>query len=119
MKILLASTLLLLVPVGAHACAASDFTIKDFQTSHTGSGATIKLSLSGELVNNCASPAAAQVRIDAKDASGNILQTKKGWPAGTTNIAPGKSVNFDLGRRFRAETGMASYTVSIVSVRTW
>ena len=34
------------------------------------------------------------------------LQAKQGWPAGTTNIAPGQSVEFDLGRLFRYQTDM-------------
>ncbi|GAB2532791.1 hypothetical protein [Rhodanobacter koreensis] len=120
MKTLLVSALLVLAPLGAHAtCAPTDFEIKDFNTGHTGAGATLKLSLSGQLVNKCAAASAAQIRIEAKDASGNVLQTKQGWPAGTTNIAPGQAASFDLGRQFRFQPEMASYSVTVVAVRTW
>lgn len=120
MKILLACALLALTPVVAQAeCSAKDFAIKDVKTSVSGSGAAARLSLTGELVNNCATPSAAQIRVDAKDSGGNVLQSKQGWPAGTTNIAPGTSAKFDMGRRFRLQSDMSTYTVSVVSVRSW
>ncbi|MET0330621.1 MAG: hypothetical protein ABW154_04250 [Dyella sp.] len=120
MKILLASTLLLLAPVAARAaCSASDFAIQDFKMSTSGSGTGLHLSLKGKIVNHCATAAAGQVKIEAKDASGNVLVTKQGWPAGTSNIAPGDGVDFDLGRLFRYQPEMQSYTVGIAEVRTW
>ncbi|RCS30417.1 hypothetical protein DEO45_06180 [Rhodanobacter denitrificans] len=120
MKTLLVSTVLLLAPLAAHAaCAPTDFAIKDFRPGFNSMGSTTRISLRGELVNNCAAPSAAQVRVDVKDADGKVLQTKQGWPAGTSNIAPGSGVNFDLGRLFHYESGMSSFTVSIVDVRTW
>jgi len=120
MKTLFVSALLALLPLAAHAaCAPTDFAIKEFKPGANGSGAAVRLILSGELVNNCAEPSAAQIRIEAKDASGSVLQSKQGWPAGTTNIAPGASAKFDLGRQFRFQSEMASYTVSVVAVRAW
>lgn len=120
MKTLLLSASLLLLPVAGHAaCAPTDFTIKDFKPAASGAGAAVRLSLSGELVNNCASPAAAQITIEAKDVDGKVLQAKEGWPAGTTNIAPGDAAKFDLGRRFRYQSEMASYTVRVIAVRAW
>lgn len=120
MKTLLLSASLLFLPVAAHAaCAPTDFVIKDFKPAANGSGAAIRLSLSGELVNNCAEPAAAQISIEAKDADGKVIQAKQGWPAGTTNIAPGAAAKFDLGKRFRYQSDMASYTVSVIAVRAW
>ena len=77
------------------------------------------MTMKGQLVNHCAEPAAAQVEVQAKDASGKVLVAKKGWPAGTTNIAPGKSVTFDLGRQFHYDPSMQSYTAGIVTVRSW
>ena len=116
--LLLAS--LCLLPVAAHAaCAPTDFVIKDFKTSVNGSGMAAHIMLSGELVNNCTDPSAAQIRIDAKDSSGKVIQSKEGWPAGTTNIAPGATAKFDLGRRFRYQSDMAAYTVSVIAVRAW
>lgn len=120
MKTLIVSAVLLLAPLAAHAdCNPRDFAIKDFHPGFNSMGSTMRISLRGELVNNCAAPSAAQVRVDVKDADGKVLQSKQGWPAGTSNIAPGSSVNFDLGRLFHYESGMNSFTVSIVDVRTW
>lgn len=118
MKTLLASAALLLAPLAAHAaCAPTDFAIQDFKVGVPGGGT--RMSMKGHVVNNCTEAAAAQITIAAKDASGNVVQEKKGWPAGTANIAPGQSVDFDLGRLFRYQSSMATYTVSIASVRTW
>jgi hypothetical protein len=116
MKILLASALFLLAPMAANAaCSATDFAVQDFKIAAS-SG---RLSLKGHLVNNCAEAAAAQIAIEAKDASGKVLASKKGWPAGTANIAPGQSVDFDLGRLFRYQSDMQSFSAGVVSVRTW
>lgn len=116
MKALLA-TLLLLTPLTSLAvCAPSDFVVQNFAVSATRNEG---MDMKGALVNHCSEAAAAQVQIDAKDASGKILQSKKGWPAGTTNIAPGQSADFNLGRLFRFDMNMQSYSVSIVSVRSW
>jgi hypothetical protein len=120
MKMLLAATALMVAPIAAHAaCAATDFAIQDVKVSATGTGVATRLSVKGKLVNNCTSAAAAQVRVDAKDGSGNVLATKVGWPAGTTNISPGQSVDFDLGRLLHYQSDMQSYSVSVVDVRAW
>jgi hypothetical protein len=73
----------------------------------------------GKLVNNCKEPAAAQLVIEAKADDGKVLQKRKFWPAGTANIAPGDSVKFDAGRMFSYNTSMKTYSVTIVSVRSW
>jgi hypothetical protein len=116
MKILFASALFLLAPMAAHAaCSPTDFAVQDFKIAASGG----RLSLKGQLINHCAEAAAAQVTIEAKDASGNVLVSKKGWPAGTANIAPGQSVDFDLGRLFRYSSDMQSFTAGVADVRTW
>jgi hypothetical protein len=119
MKSLIAATLLLVAPMAAHACAATDFAIQDVKVSAVGTGMSTHLSVKGKLVNNCSSAAAAQVRLDAKDGTGNVLATKEGWPAGTTNISPGQSVDFDLGRLLHYQPDMQSYSLSVVEVRAW
>lgn len=119
MKTLLAASLLMFAPLAAHACTASDFSVDDFKVGTSGSGMGLRLSLKGKLTNHCATPAAAQIKIEAKDASGNVLAAKQGWPAGTTNIAPGQSVDFDLGRLFRYQSDMQSYSVGISTVQVW
>lgn len=117
MKTLFAAALLLLAPVASHAaCSAADFSIEGFKMKPATGG---RLSLSGQLVNHCKEPAAAQVKIEAKDAGGKVLQSKQGWPNGTTNMTPGQSVDFDLGRLFRYESDMQDFTVTIADVRVW
>ncbi|BFI97043.1 MAG: hypothetical protein RSP_25530 [Rhodanobacter sp.] len=117
MKAFVVAAALLLAPVAAHAaCSATDFAIKDFKPVL---GAGGRMVLRGDLVNNCASAAAAQVKIDVKDASGKVLQSKQAWPAGTSNIPPGGSVSFDLGRMFRPTPDASSFTASVGDVRTW
>ena len=120
MKTVLAATLLLVAPIAAHAaCAASDFAIQDVKVAAVGSGVATRLSVKGKLVNNCTSAAAAQVRLDAKDGSGNVLASKMGWPAGTTNVSPGQSVEFDLGRLLHYQADMQNYSLSVVDVKSW
>lgn len=119
MKKLLVATLLMVAPIAAQACAPTDFVIQDVKVSAVGSGISTRLSVKGKLVNNCSAAAAAQVRVDAKDGTGNVLASKAGWPAGTTNISPGQSVDFDLGRMLHYQTDMQSYSLTVVDVRAW
>lgn len=120
MKTLIAAAALLLAPVASHAaCSAADFSVEGFKIKAAGAGSSQRLSLAGQLVNHCKEPAAAQVRIEAKDASGKVLQSKQAWPAGTANISPGQSADFDLGRLFRFESEVQDYTVTVADVRTW
>jgi hypothetical protein len=120
MKSYIAAALLLLAPLSAHAaCAAKDFSVDGFSVKVLGGSGQPRLNMKGTLANKCAEAAAAQIRIEAKDASGKVLQTKQGWPAGTANIAPGQSVEFDLGRLFRYQADMQDYTVTVVDVRAW
>lgn len=121
MKTLLAASLLFIVPLGtAYAgCTPKDFSIQGTQAGIVRSASNPHVVLTGKLVNNCPSPAAAQIKITAKDASGNVVTAKKAWPAGTANISPGQSVNFNLGRLFRYRPSLNSFAISVVSVRTW
>lgn len=119
MKVLLMTTALLLAPMAVHAeCSIKDFAITEFTPGAAG-GISGRLSLRGELLNSCTTASAAQIRIELKDDSGRVLQSKQAWPAGTSNITPGQSVSFDLGRLFHYQTGVASYTASVVKVRSW
>lgn len=117
MKAFVVAAVLLLAPLAAHAaCSATDFAIKDFKPVI---GAGGRMILRGELVNNCAAAAAAQVHIDVKDASGKVLQSRQAWPAGTSNIPAGGTVSFDLGRMFHPTPDANSFTASVGDVRTW
>jgi hypothetical protein len=120
MKIVAVAALLFLAPLAAHAaCGPKDFSIDGFSVKLVAGAGQPRFNMKGQLVNKCPEAAAAQVKIEAKDASGKVLQTKQGWPAGTSNIDPGKSVDFDLGRLFRYQSDMSDYTVTVVDVRTW
>lgn len=117
MKKLLASALLVLIPFSAQAaCSASDFSVKNFQIKRQAGN---RVSIKGMLVNHCATPAGAQIRISAKSASGNVLVYREIWPAGTTNLAPGGSAKFDAGRLFHYRASMKKFAVSVVTTRSW
>ena len=78
MKVLLVSTVLLLAPLAAHAaCSTQDFAIQDFKPALNNSGMSTRIALRGELANHCASAAAAQIRIEIKDGSGKVLESKQ------------------------------------------
>ncbi|KJV34793.1 hypothetical protein [Luteibacter yeojuensis] len=101
------------------ACSVKDFAVESFAVKLQQGSGQPRFSMKGQLVNHCAEAAAAQIRIDAKDASGKVLASKQGWPAGTSNIEPGKSVDFDLGRLFRYQSDMSDYTVLVSDAKTW
>lgn len=120
MKLVPVLALLLLAPMGANAaCAPTDFSVKDVQARPTAGGDARGVVLTGELVNHCATPAAAQLEIIARSTGGGNVATKKVWPAGTSNIEPGKSIGFDLGRLFRNNTDIQTFAISVAEVRTW
>ncbi|HET7267166.1 MAG TPA: hypothetical protein VFJ15_03595 [Oleiagrimonas sp.] len=116
-KFLLPAALLLLLPACGHAaCKASDFSVQNFRVK----GAVgHSVGVVGELVNHCATPASAQILVVAKNSAGDVIASKKAWPAGTSNITPGKSLQFNLGRLFRYRPTMERITVAIVNVRAW
>lgn len=119
-KLVIAIALFAAAPLSAQAaCAAKDFTIDGFAVKLQQGAGQPRFSMKGNLVNKCAEAAAAQIRIDAKDASGKVVASKQGWPAGTSNIEPGKSVDFDLGRLFRYSADMQDYTVVVSDVKAW
>ncbi len=117
--IAVAASALMLAPVIAHAdCSATDFKVASFEVQ-VGDPAHPVMKMPGELVNNCKEASAAQIEIEAKSADGSVLQKKKLWPAGTTNIAPGSSVKFDAGKMFRFDPSMRTYAVEVVSVHAF
>lgn len=118
-KLVLAAGALLLAPVVAcAACTAANFKVASFEVQ-TGDAANPIMRMPGKLVNDCAQPAGAQLLIIAKASDGSVVQKRKFWPAGTANIASGKSVQFDAGRMFEYVPSMKTYSVTVVSVRTW
>lgn len=119
-KIAIAVALFVAAPLSAHAaCATKDFAVEGFGVKLQQGSGQPRFSMKGNLVNKCTEAAAAQIRIDAKDSSGKVVASKQGWPAGTSNIEPGKSVDFDLGRLFRYSPDMTDYTVVVSDVKAW
>ncbi|MGN6091941.1 MAG: hypothetical protein ACTHOL_06280 [Luteibacter jiangsuensis] len=119
-KLAIAIALFAAAPLAAQAaCAPKDFAIDGFAVKLQQGSGQPRFSMKGNLVNKCPEAAAAQIRIDAKDASGKVIASKQGWPAGTSNIEPGKSVDFDLGRLFRYSPDMQDYTVVVSDVKAW
>lgn len=102
------------------ACGPKDFNVENFKVSAVPRpGGMKRFSLSGNLVNRCAEPAAAQIRVIAKDASGRQVKTEDGWPAGSNNIPPGQSVSFDFGPLFKYDPSFDQFGVAITEAKTW
>jgi len=117
MKKLLASALIFFAPLCAQAaCSATDFTVQNVRVE---GAAGHHVSLKGELVNHCATPAGAKLRIAAKNAAGDVIASHEIWPSGTTNLAPGKSTWFNTGRLFDYRASMKSFAVTVVGTRNW
>ncbi|MHC1480573.1 hypothetical protein ACYJW8_09995 [Frateuria aurantia] len=98
-------------------CTAKDFSIDDLKVQSSQVGRPMMIT--GKLVNHCSAAAAAQIKIEARDASGNPVQSKMGWPGGTANIAPGDSASFSMGRMFRYSPEMSTYAAEVVTTRVW
>lgn len=117
-KWILMAGILFFSPLMAQAaCSSSDFKVDSFKVDLNPIKGTLQMK--GNLINNCSEPGAAQLLIEAKDSAGNVVQDRKLWPAGTSNIAPGDKASFDAGRMFRYRETMQTYSISVVDVRTW
>jgi hypothetical protein len=102
------------------ACGPDAFKIESFEPSEkTRAGGRRVYSLKGVLVNTCAEPAAAELKVDAKDDGGGVVRSESGWPAGSNNIAPGASAKFDLGPLFRYDEKIKYFGISISNTKTW
>lgn len=125
MRKLLASVILLTpflyAPASAADCSANDFSVENFEISVEdcrGRNCPM-LVITGELINNCSSPAGAQLEIEALDSSGRTVESVDGWPAQTSNVPPGESVSFDFTGMMSYERSMADFGVFISEVRVW
>lgn len=71
----------------AEPCARSDFTVTNLQWKNMRDVQSI--AVTGDLFNNCMSPAYATVQLILYDESGKIVDsTPELWLAGMTNIPP-------------------------------
>lgn len=101
------------------ACGPNDFAVEDFDVAIPRSGAMKRFSLKGKLINRCAEPAAAQIRVIAKDANGRELKAEEGWPAGSNNIPPGQGVTFNFGPLFRYDPAIEQFTIVLIEIKAW
>lgn len=102
------------------ACGPDDFKIKKFEPSEKArAGGKRVYSLRGEVVNTCAEAAAAQIKVEAKNEAGAVVRAEDGWPAGTNNIEPGKTVSFEFGPLFRYDEKIKFFGVSVAAAKTW
>ncbi|QOC21235.1 hypothetical protein IC757_09220 [Wenzhouxiangella sp. AB-CW3] len=102
-------------------CARSDFNVENFdvEVQQCSGRRCPRLRVTGTLVNNCSSEAAAQVEIQALDGGGGVVTTVEGWPAATANLAPGEQHDFDFGPMMRYNSNMAEFSVAITDVQVW
>lgn len=113
--------LFLYAPVSAAECTASDFNVENFEIGVEdcrGRNCPM-LVITGELVNNCSSPAGARLEIEALNSSGRTVESVDGWPAQTSNVPPGESVSFDFTGMMGYDRSMADFSVFISEVRVW
>jgi hypothetical protein len=102
-------------------CSSSDFRVEAFavEVDNCVGRRCPRLNVTGRLVNNCQAAAGAQVKVEAMDNRGNVIDTVDGWPAMTENLAPGEAAEFDFGPLFRYRSGMVDFSVAVTEVRSW
>jgi len=101
-------------------CSPGDFKIEKFEPSEKARANGKRVySLRGEVLNQCAEAAAPQIKVEAKNEAGTVVRAEDGWPAGTNNIEPGKSANFEFGPLFRYDEKIKFFGVSVAGAKTW
>lgn len=103
------------------ACSASDFSIEDLEIevdNCTGRNCPM-LVMTGSLINQCGEPAAARVEIQAKSDRGRPIDSVDGWPAQTSNLAPGEKADFDFTAMMPFDRNMSDFSVNIIETRVW
>jgi len=103
------------------SCTSSDFNVDnlDISVDNCSGRNCPRLVITGELVNNCSSEAAARVEIEAQNGRGQTVDSVDGWPARTENLAPGEAAEFDFTAMMDFDRSMEDFSVSIVESRTW
>jgi hypothetical protein len=98
----------------AHAaCAVTDIEIKEWSWSRDAGW----FSIVGELANNCAEPAGAQLQITFRDAEGRVVSIEEAWAGGTRNILPKGSYAFQTSSRGYATA--KNLSIRVINVRRW
>lgn len=91
----------------------SDFEI----VSHRGVWEGGRLRLKGEIKNNGNIPGGPKIEVIARDANGELIDSKQFWPNSVTNIPPGGTCGIEhtITRDIRAKT----YEVKVIDVDVW
>jgi len=102
-------------------CSSRDFGVEnlDIHVDNCSGRNCPRVVITGELINNCSSPAAARIEIEAKNSRGQTVDSVDGWPARTNNIQPGESVEFDFSAMMDFDRSMSDFAVSITDARVW
>jgi hypothetical protein len=95
------------------ACAPADIEIKNFKWSREAGWFT----MTGELVNNCAEPAAPRIEITIRDEKNQIVSVEDAWPAGQRNLRSKEVLPFRLSTRGYA-TGK-NVTPRVREIKQW
>lgn len=120
-RVAIAAMTLLATPAFA-ACGPTDFSVVGFRFAVTNScapGSCQAFRFTGQIQNNCAAPAGADLKVTAFDKDGLVVSTVEGWPASIRNIAPGSSYAFDLGPLMTFDPSVTRASIDIIDARTW
>lgn len=104
------------------ACSPSDFEVVGFNASIRDDCRVTPCPvyvLTGQIKNNCAEAAGAQLKITTFDKNDAVVTTYEGWPASIRNIAPGGLYAFDVGPGVRYDVRATKITYEIIDARTW
>jgi hypothetical protein len=103
----------------ALGCSPSDIAVKQadwHKTTDAGQGRTF-VEIVGEITNNCAEPAAAEVQATFRDRSDKVVAVDEFWPASTRNIAAHASYPFS--RTNIIDASAYTMSVSVIDTRKW
>jgi hypothetical protein len=122
---IIAALLVALAVQAANACTTEDIEIRqaDWRTAPNGTGGTW-LRSTGEVVNKCAEPVAAEIVLVFRDAEGRVVDQTRHWcytsqqmPYYTT-FPPGESCAFNLTIPGTRALEVRTMTAKVIDVRT-
>jgi hypothetical protein len=70
------------------------------------------------LANRCSIPVGVQVKIVGKDAAGQVLAVREGWPASVRNIPPGE-YPFSLDTWLDFDPRVQTFSLTVTEVKVW
>jgi hypothetical protein len=103
------------------ACAPRDIEITTWQAAIADDcpgGACTYIKISGEAVNRCTHSTGVKMRVTAKDAKGEIVETAVRALGNVRNIPPGAS-RFEISDPFPHQSRMATFELEVAETRQW